>query len=59
MGENRGVYRVLVGKPQGKIHLENPNVEGRLILRSIFTKCDVGAWTRSKSLRIGTGGGHL
>ena len=36
MGERRGVYRVLVGKPEGKIYLVDPGVDGRIILRWIF-----------------------
>jgi len=32
---------------------------GRIILRWIFRKLDVGVWTGSSWLRIGTGGGHL
>jgi hypothetical protein len=40
-------------------HLEYPGVDGRIILRWIFTKCDVRAWTGSIWLRTGTGGGHL
>jgi hypothetical protein len=36
MGEERGVYRVLVGKPEGKRLL------GRIILGWIFRKWDVG-----------------
>jgi hypothetical protein len=31
-----------VGKPDGKSPLERPGVEGRLILRRIFRKWDVG-----------------
>jgi hypothetical protein len=31
----------------------------RIILRWIFRKWDVGVWTRSSWLRIGTGGGDL
>jgi len=31
MGESRGVYRVLVGKPE-KEHLEDPGVDRRIIL---------------------------
>ena len=42
MGERRSVYRVLVGKPEGKNHLEDPGVDGRIILRWIFGKWDVG-----------------
>jgi hypothetical protein len=29
MGEGRNVYRVLVGKPEGKEHLEDQGVDGR------------------------------
>jgi hypothetical protein len=37
-GESIGVYRVLMGKPEEKIHLEDPGVDGRIILRWIFGK---------------------
>jgi len=40
MGERIAVYRVLVGKPKGKSHLEVPGVDGRIILRWIFRKWD-------------------
>jgi hypothetical protein len=33
MGEKRGAYRVLVGKPEGKNRLGDPGVDGRIILR--------------------------
>ena len=45
MGEKGGVYRVLVGKPEGKSHLGDTGVDGRIILRWIFRKWDVGVWT--------------
>jgi hypothetical protein len=32
-GERRGAYRVLVGKPEGRNHLEDPSVGGIIILR--------------------------
>jgi hypothetical protein len=35
-GEGRGVYRVLMGKPEGKIHSGDPGVDGRKILRWIY-----------------------
>ena len=59
VGERRGVYRVVVGKPEGKNHFEDRGLDGRLILRWVFRKWDVGAWTGSMWLRIGRGGGHL
>jgi hypothetical protein len=37
----------------------DPGVDGRIILRRIFRKCDVGVWTGLSWLRIETGGGHL
>jgi hypothetical protein len=40
-------------------HLENPGIDGRIILRWIFRKWDAEAWTASIWLRIGTGGGNL
>jgi hypothetical protein len=33
MWERRGVYRVLVGKPEGKNHLEDLGIDGRIILK--------------------------
>jgi hypothetical protein len=42
LGERRGVYRILVGKPERKNHLEDPGVDGRIILRWIFRKRDWG-----------------
>jgi hypothetical protein len=41
MRVRRGVYRVLVGNPEGD-RLEDPSVGGRIILRSIFGKWDEG-----------------
>ena len=38
---------------------ERRGVDGRLILRLIFRKWDVGGWTGLSWLQIGTGGGHL
>jgi len=39
--------------------LGDPGVDGKIILRWIFRKCDVWVWTGFSWLRIGTGGGHL
>jgi hypothetical protein len=59
MDEGKGVYRVLVGKPEGKRPLGRPRLRWEDLLRWIFRKWDVGVWTGSGWLRIGTGGGHL
>jgi len=57
--EERCIHGVLLGKPEGKNHLEDPGVDGRIILRWIFRKWDVRLWTGSSWLRIMTGDGHL
>jgi hypothetical protein len=59
MGQCRGIYRVLVGNLRESYHLEDPIVDGRIILICIVRKWDVGTWTGSSWLRIGKGGGHL
>jgi hypothetical protein len=42
-GESLGVFRILVGKPEDRDHLEDPAIDGRIILRWIFKKWDVKA----------------
>jgi len=59
MGERRGSYRALVGKPEERDHWGKPGVDGRIILRWIFRKWDVGLWNGSNWLRIEKVGGHL
>jgi len=49
MDEERGVCRVLVGKPEGK----------RPLGRRISRRWDVGIWTGLGWPRIKTGGGRL
>jgi hypothetical protein len=53
------MYSVLVGKPEGKRPLEDQGIDGKIILRCIFRKWDVGIWTGLSWLRIETGVGHL
>jgi hypothetical protein len=45
MGQGRGVYRVLVGKPEGKNHWGDPDADGRIILRWIFRKWEEAVGT--------------
>jgi len=59
MGEERGVYRVLLGKPEGKRPLGRSRVDGGIILRWISRRWDVGIWTGLGWPRIGIGGGRL
>jgi hypothetical protein len=52
-GERRGVYRILVGKLRERDHLGEPGVGGRIVLRWISRKWNVGVWTGSSWLRVG------
>jgi hypothetical protein len=47
------------GNLRERDHWEDPGIDGRIILRWIFRKCDVGVWTGWSWLRIGTVGGQL
>ena len=40
-------------------HLGDPGIVGQIILRWVFRKWDVGVWTGSSWLRIGTVGRYL
>jgi len=59
LGERMDIYRVLVGILREGDHLGDPDTDGRIILRWIFRKWDVRAWTGSSWLRIGTDGGQV
>jgi len=59
MGEERGVYRVLVGKFEVKRALGRHRLRWEDNLRCIFRKLVVGVWTGWSWLRIGTVGGDL
>ena len=57
MGEERGVYRVLVGKPEGRRPLGRPRRKWVYNIRTDLR--DVGIWTGLGWPRIETGGGRL
>ena len=59
MGEERGVYRVLVGKPEGRNRWGDLGVDGWIILGWICMRWDVGIWNGLGWPRIETGGGRL
>ena len=48
-----------MGKPEEKRPLGDPDVDGRIILRWIFRKWDVGVWTGSSWFRKGKGKAHI
>jgi hypothetical protein len=58
-GGERGVYRFWWGNLGERDHWRDRGIDGRIILRWIFRKLDVGVWTGWSWLRIATGGGHL
>jgi hypothetical protein len=59
MGEGRNVYRVLMGKPEGKDHLKNQGVDGRMGSKWTLGRLVGGVWSGFTRLRIGTVGGLL
>jgi len=59
MVEERGMYRILVGKPEGRRHWGDLGVDGWIMLGWISRRWDVGIWTGLGWPRIETGGGRL
>jgi hypothetical protein len=59
MGERRGAYRALVGKPEGRRPLERPRRRWEDNIKIYLREVGWGAWTGSIWLRIGTGDGLL
>jgi hypothetical protein len=58
-GEETGVYRVLMGKPEGKRQLGRPRRRWEGNIRMDLQEMDVVVRTELGWLRIGTGGGRL
>ena len=60
IGDRRGVYRVLVGKPEGKGPLGKPRRKWKNNIKMDLQEVGcVGVWTGPSWLRIGRGGGQL
>ena len=59
MGEERGVNRVLVGKPEGRRPLWRPRRRWVDNIGMDLHEVDVGIWTELGWPRIETGGGRL
>ena len=59
MGKGRGVYRVLVRKPEGKRPVGRPRGRWEDNIKMDLQEVGSGGWTGWSWLRIGTVGGHL
>jgi hypothetical protein len=59
MGDRRGVYRVLVGTPEGKRLFGRPVLRCEDNIKMDLQEVSWGAWTGSSWLRIGADGGLL
>jgi hypothetical protein len=53
------LYRILVGKPEGKRPMERPRCRWEDNIKMNLQEVGCGVWTVSSWLRIGTGGRHL
>ena len=56
--DRRGACRVLARRPDGRNHLEELDVDERIILKWIFKKWDEESWTGLLCLRTGTCSGR-
>jgi hypothetical protein len=59
MGEGRDVYRVLVGKPEGKRPLGRPRLRWEHDIKMDLQGVGCRVWTGLRWFRICTCGGHL
>jgi hypothetical protein len=59
MGEERGMYRVLVGKPEGKRPMGRPRHRWKDNIRMDLQEVGCGVWIGLGWLRIETGGEQL
>jgi hypothetical protein len=59
MGEGRGAYRVLVGRPEGRRPLGRPRRRWEDNIKMDLQEVGWGAWSGLIWLKIGTGYGLL
>jgi hypothetical protein len=59
MGEGRSLYRVLMGKPEGKDHLKDQGVDGRMGSKWALGRLVGGACSGCTWLKMGIAGGLL
>ena len=59
MVDRRAIYKVLMGKPEGKRPLERPRCRWEDNIKMELKEVGCGARTASSCLRRGTGDGHL
>jgi hypothetical protein len=58
-GEEKCMQSFGGGNLRKRDHLDDPDVDGRMILKWIFREWGVGVWTGLIWLRIGIVGGHF
>jgi hypothetical protein len=59
MGEERKLYKVLVGNPEGKRTLGRPRSRWKYGIRMDLREIDLGVWIGFDWLSLGSGGGLL
>jgi hypothetical protein len=59
MGDRRGIFRVLVGKPEGKTPLGRPRRRWEGNNKMDLQEVECGGVDWIERISIGTGGGHL
>jgi hypothetical protein len=59
MGEGRGMYRVLVAKPEEKRPMVRPRHRWEDNIKMDLQEVEWGVWTGSSWLRVETGGGQM
>jgi hypothetical protein len=56
LGERRGAYRIMVGRPEEEGNTENLSVDGSITIKQFLKNWDRGTWIGLIWQRIGTVG---